>query len=92
MKCLSLNSQCVFFLNFTQILIWFISPDMIRSDLTTNDLVLIVLLQYIPRLYLIFPLISQIINTTGVFIKTVWVGVAYNLVLYMLASHVSYIF
>ncbi|KAK1417872.1 hypothetical protein QVD17_27006 [Tagetes erecta] len=71
-----------------QILIWFICSAMITSNLTINDLILIVLLQFIPRLYLIFPLISRIINTTGVFIKTVWVGVAYNLVLYLLASHV----
>lgn len=83
-----------FFLNFTQIVIWFIIPA-IRTpsaDHTTNALVLIVLLQYIPRLYLIFPLSSQIIKTTGVVTKTAWAGAAYNLVLYMLASHVSNLF
>lgn len=49
---------------------------------------LIVLLQYVPRLYLIFPLSSQIIKATGVVTKTAWAGAAYNLLLYMLASHV----
>ncbi|XP_030448796.1 probable cyclic nucleotide-gated ion channel 14 [Syzygium oleosum] len=73
-----------------QIVIWFIIPAIksSHSDHTTNTLVLIVLLQYVPRLYLIFPLSSQLIKATGVVTKTAWAGAAYNLVLYMLASHV----
>ncbi|XWS72807.1 hypothetical protein CRYUN_Cryun02cG0072200 [Craigia yunnanensis] len=73
-----------------QIVIWFIIPAIRSSnaDYTTNALVLIVLLQYVPRLYLIFPLSSQIIKATGVVTKTAWAGAAYNLLLYMLASHV----
>ncbi|KAG7972968.1 hypothetical protein I3843_07G206800 [Carya illinoinensis] len=73
-----------------QIVIWFILPALKSSqaDHTDNALVLIVLLQYIPRLYLIFPLSSQIIKATGVVTQTAWAGAAYNLVLYMLASHV----
>ncbi|KAK6116961.1 hypothetical protein DH2020_049336 [Rehmannia glutinosa] len=73
-----------------QIVIWSILPAIRSShaDHTNNALVLIVLLQYIPRLYLIFPLSSQIIKATGVVTKTAWAGAAYNLVLYMLASHV----
>lgn len=71
-------------------MIWFIMPAIRSShaDHTNNTLVLIVLLQYIPRFYLIFPLSSHIIKTTGVVTKTAWAGAAYNLVLYMLASHV----
>lgn len=73
-----------------QIMIWFILPAVRSShaDHTNNALVLIVLFQYVPRLYLIFPLSSQIIKTTGVVAKTAWAGAAYNLLLYMLASHV----
>ncbi|KGN60179.1 probable cyclic nucleotide-gated ion channel 14 isoform X1 [Cucumis sativus] len=73
-----------------QIMIWFIMPAIRSShaDHTNNTLVLIVLLQYIPRFYLIFPLSSHIIKTTGVVTKTAWAGAAYNLVLYMLASHI----
>ncbi|XP_028753848.1 probable cyclic nucleotide-gated ion channel 14 isoform X1 [Neltuma alba] len=73
-----------------QIMIWFIMPAIRSShaDHTNNALVLIVLLQYVPRLYLIFPLSSQIIKATGVVTKTAWAGAAYNLLLYMLASHV----
>lgn len=73
-----------------QIVIWSILPAIrsSHSDHTNNALVLIVLLQYIPRLYLIFPLSSQIIKANGVVTNTAWAGAAYNLVLYMLASHV----
>ncbi|KAM7459668.1 hypothetical protein LguiA_036662 [Lonicera macranthoides] len=73
-----------------QIVIWFIIPASrsSRADHTNNALVLIVLLQYVPRLYLIFPLSSKIIKTTGLVTKTAWAGAAYNLLLYMLASHV----
>ncbi|XP_041993051.1 probable cyclic nucleotide-gated ion channel 14 [Salvia splendens] len=73
-----------------QIVIWSILPAIRSShaDHTNNALVLIVLLQYIPRLYLIFPLSSEIIKANGLVTKTAWAGAAYNLVLYMLASHV----
>ncbi|WCJ30493.1 cyclic nucleotide-gated channel 14 [Euphorbia peplus] len=73
-----------------QIVIWFIIPAIrsAHSDHTNNALVLIVLLQYVPRLYLIFPLSSEIIKATGVVTKTAWAGAAYNLLLYMLASHI----
>ncbi|GFP95214.1 probable cyclic nucleotide-gated ion channel 17 [Phtheirospermum japonicum] len=73
-----------------QIVIWFIIPATRnhRTNHNNNALALIVLFQYIPRSYLIFPLSSQIIKATGVVTKTAWAGAAYNLLLYMLASHV----
>ncbi|MQL85545.1 hypothetical protein Taro_018063 [Colocasia esculenta] len=73
-----------------QIVIWLIIPAIRSSnaDHNNNALAMIVLLQYIPRLYLIFPLSNQIIKATGVVTKTAWAGAAYNLLLYMLASHV----
>lgn len=73
-----------------QIVTWFIIPAIRNSyaNHNNNALALIVLIQYIPRLYLIFPLSSQIIKATGVVTKTAWAGAAYNLLLYMLASHV----
>ena len=76
---------------FVQIVIWFIIPatKSSRTDHKNNALALIVLLQYIPRLYLIFPLSSEIIKATGVVTRTAWAGAVYNLLLYMLASHVS---
>lgn len=77
--------------NFMQIVIWFIIPATRnqRANHNNNALALIVLIQYVPRLYLIFPLSSQIIKATGLVTKTAWAGAAYNLLLYMLASHVS---
>ncbi|KAI3771988.1 hypothetical protein L6452_03161 [Arctium lappa] len=73
-----------------QIVIWFIIPATRnrRANHNNNALALIVLLQYIPRLYLIFPLSSELVKATGVVTKTAWAGAAYNLMLYMLASHV----
>lgn len=56
---------------------------------TKNVLRFIIIFQYLPRLFLIFPLSQQIINATGVVTETAWAGAAYNLVLFMLASHVS---
>ncbi|XP_042486751.1 cyclic nucleotide-gated ion channel 17-like isoform X2 [Macadamia integrifolia] len=73
-----------------QVVIWFIIPAIRSShtDHTNNALALIVLLQYIPRFYQIFPLHSEIIRANGVITKTAWAGAAYNLLLYMIASHV----
>ena len=91
-QCLKVMLNYMFFLGW-QIVIWFIMPAIRSShaDHTNNALVLIVLLQYVPRLYMIFPLSSQIIKATGVVTKTAWAGAAYNLLLYMLASHVCFL-
>ncbi|KAG6526027.1 hypothetical protein ZIOFF_016001 [Zingiber officinale] len=71
-----------------QLLIWSAVRNS-RVEHNNNALALIVLVQYIPRLYLIFPLSYQIIKADGVVTKTAWAGAAYNLLLYMIASHVS---
>ncbi|KAF3443108.1 hypothetical protein FNV43_RR17029 [Rhamnella rubrinervis] len=73
-----------------QVLIWIAIPHLRGSRVrqTRNVLRLIILFQYLLRLYLIFPLSSQIIKATGVVTETAWAGAAYNLILYMLASHV----
>lgn len=91
-QCLKVMLNYMLFFLGWQIVIWFIMPAIRSShaDHTNNALVLIVLLQYVPRLYMIFPLSSQIIKTTGVVTKTAWAGAAYNLLLYMLASHVCF--
>lgn len=46
------------------------------------------MLQYIPRIRSIFPITRQIVKTSGSLAQTSWAGAAYNLVLYVLASHV----
>ncbi|XP_074590227.1 cyclic nucleotide-gated ion channel 17-like [Curcuma longa] len=70
-----------------QLLIWSAVRNS-RVEHNNNALALIVLVQYIPRLYLIFPLSYQIVKADGVVTKTAWAGAAYNLLLYMIASHV----
>ncbi|KAE8656827.1 putative cyclic nucleotide-gated ion channel 15 [Hibiscus syriacus] len=73
-----------------QVLIWMIIPNLKGSTMrnTKNVLRFIIIFQYLPRLFLIFPLSSQIVKATGVVTETAWAGAAYNLILYMLASHV----
>jgi len=75
-----------------QVLIWIIIPNLRGSPMTNTKNVLrfIIIFQYVPRMFLIFPLSRQIIKATGVVTETAWAGAAYNLMLYMLASHVSY--
>ncbi|KAL0460182.1 UNVERIFIED_CONTAM: protein CNGC15c [Sesamum latifolium] len=73
-----------------QVLIWAVIPNLRGSTMmnTKNVLRFIIIFQYIPRLFLIFPLSSQIVKATGVVTETAWAGAAYNLMLYMLASHI----
>ncbi|KAL9241042.1 hypothetical protein vseg_015201 [Gypsophila vaccaria] len=73
-----------------QVVNFFVIPKLKRrkSDQTNYTLSLIVLFQYVPRFFLLFPLNKRIIKTTGVVAKTAWSGAAYNLLLYMLASHI----
>lgn len=62
--------------------------------MTVSSVVLrfLIIFQYLLRLYLIFPLSYQIVMANGIVMETAWVGAAYNLMLYMLASHVSYFY
>jgi hypothetical protein len=49
-----------------------------------------ILFQYLPRLFYIFTLSRQIVMAIGVMTETAWAGASYNLILYMLASHVRH--
>ncbi|XP_062228305.1 cyclic nucleotide-gated ion channel 17-like [Phragmites australis] len=73
-----------------QIIIWSVIPAIkYSSSEHDNDILLLVaLFQYILRLYLMFSLNNKIVKVTGIFAKTAWQGAAYNLLLYMIASHV----
>ncbi|XP_035545940.1 LOW QUALITY PROTEIN: protein CNGC15b-like [Juglans regia] len=73
-----------------QMLIWIVIPTLKGSTTrnTKNVLRFFIIFQYLPRLFLIFPLSSQIVKATGLMTETAWAGAAYNLMLYMLASHV----
>ncbi|KAJ8546324.1 hypothetical protein K7X08_018907 [Anisodus acutangulus] len=74
-----------------QIVILYVIPAANRNGAghSKSTLALIVLIQYVPRLFVIFPLNQQIIKTTDFIAKTAWAGAAYNLLLFMLASHVA---
>ncbi|KAJ1254834.1 hypothetical protein BS78_K321400 [Paspalum vaginatum] len=73
-----------------QFVIWIVMPRLHESPTAnrTNILRFSIIFQYLPRLFQIFPLSRQIVMATGVMTETAWAGAAYNLILYMLASHV----
>ncbi|KAL9454898.1 hypothetical protein AB3S75_010328 [Citrus x aurantiifolia] len=73
-----------------QFVVFLIIPSMrdSKADYNNSSLALVILLQYIPRLFVIFPLNGRIIKTTGVVAKADWAGAGYNLVLFLLSSHV----
>ncbi|XP_061946839.1 probable cyclic nucleotide-gated ion channel 16 [Populus nigra] len=74
-----------------QIVIWFIITSVLKNPTAAHanhTVSLIVLIQYIPRFFVMIPLNRRIVKTTGVIAKTAWSGAAYNLLLYVLASHV----
>lgn len=62
-------------------------PDVLK---TKRALVIIIILQYIPRFLRFIPLSSDLKKTAGVFAETAWAGAAYYLLWFVLASHVSH--
>lgn len=78
--------------SFLQVVLWFIMPAIRSSNYNIKNTTfgLVIVVQYIIRMYLIVPLSNQIIKAAGVVAKTAWGGAAYNLLLYMLASHVCH--
>lgn len=75
-------------------MILFVIPSLKRPvPLTTKDaLQIMVLVQSIPRVVRIFPLFKEVTSTSGILTEAAWAGAAFNLFLYMLASHVSFIY
>ncbi|CAH1449244.1 unnamed protein product [Lactuca virosa] len=73
-----------------QIVVWRYLHTSRGSDVlaTKQALLIIILLQYIPRFARIVPLTSELKRTAGVVAETAWAGAAYYLLLYMLASHI----
>eukprot|EP01018_Ginkgo_biloba_P000760 Gb_31623 [translate_table: standard] len=82
--------DCLAVLPLPQAVIWIFIPKMTGSAALNikNALRFIVLFQYVPRFLRIVPLTSEVVRTAGVFTETAWAGAAYNLLLYMLASHI----
>ncbi|XP_070681618.1 cyclic nucleotide-gated ion channel 1-like isoform X3 [Malus domestica] len=59
-----------------------------RTLNTKNLLKFVVLFQYLPRFIRIYPLYREVTRASGILTETAWAGAAFNLFLYMLASHV----
>ncbi|XVE64355.1 hypothetical protein DITRI_Ditri07aG0094600 [Diplodiscus trichospermus] len=73
-----------------QVVILIVIPEMRSSESlnTKNLLKFVVLFQYLPRVFRIYPLYREVTRTSGILTETAWAGAAFNLFLYMLASHV----
>ncbi|KAF5191069.1 Cyclic nucleotide-gated ion channel [Thalictrum thalictroides] len=73
-----------------QVVILIVIPKLRGSvPLLTKNLVrFIVLFQYVPRFLRIYPLYKEVTRTSGIITETAWAGAAFNLFLYMLASHI----
>ncbi|XP_008788856.1 cyclic nucleotide-gated ion channel 1 isoform X1 [Phoenix dactylifera] len=73
-----------------QVVVLIIIPKLKGSALldAKNVLMFIVICQYVPRLVRIIPLYLEVTRTAGIITETAWAGAAFNLLLYMLASHV----
>nr|CAD1843292.1 unnamed protein product [Ananas comosus var. bracteatus] len=74
-----------------QVIILIVFPKLQGSEELLNAknvLMFIVIFQYLPRLVRIIPLYLEITRSAGIIAETAWIGAAFNLLLYMLASHV----
>ncbi|KAL1344320.1 hypothetical protein AAHE18_08G038200 [Arachis hypogaea] len=72
-----------------QVVILIIIPKMkgFESLNTKNLLKFVVFFQYVPRFLRIIPLYKEVTRSSGILTETAWAGAAFNLFLYMLASH-----
>ncbi|XP_054780437.1 LOW QUALITY PROTEIN: protein CNGC15a-like [Prosopis cineraria] len=73
-----------------QVLIIAVIPNLRGSQMIASRQILrlVIIFQYLLRLCHIFPLSSEIVKANGLMMEKAWAGAAYNLMLYMLASHV----
>ncbi|KAL6979341.1 hypothetical protein U1Q18_021006, partial [Sarracenia purpurea var. burkii] len=78
-------------LPFPQVMTWLILPNVTGSATAHSKIVLrfIPISQYLLRLFLLYPLSSKIIKNTGKMAETAWVGAAYNMLLYYIASNLA---
>lgn len=90
--CACVSIQMLKRFNFLQVVILIIIPKMSGSKVlnTKNLLKFVVIFQYFPRVLRIQPLYKEVTRTSGILTETAWAGAAFNLFLYMLASHVRH--
>ncbi|XP_062223605.1 cyclic nucleotide-gated ion channel 1-like isoform X1 [Phragmites australis] len=72
-----------------QVFVLVVLPNLQGSEVmkAKNTLLIIIICQYVPRLIRIIPLYLQITRSAGIITETAWAGAAFNLLIYMLASH-----
>ncbi|KAJ7951295.1 Cyclic nucleotide-gated ion channel 1 [Quillaja saponaria] len=72
-----------------QVIVLAIVPSIKKSvPFVTKDLLkTIIFAQYVPRFFRMLPLYKEVTRTSGILAETAWAGAAFNLFLYMLASH-----
>ncbi|XP_057439656.1 cyclic nucleotide-gated ion channel 1-like [Lotus japonicus] len=72
-----------------QVLVLAVVPNLKNSYpfLAKDLLKYTIIIQLIPRLLRIRPLFKEVTRTSGILTETAWAGAAFNLFLYMLASH-----
>ncbi|KAG6745616.1 hypothetical protein POTOM_050114 [Populus tomentosa] len=66
---------------------WAIAKRYLSSYFLIDILAVLPLPQYVPRFVRIYPLYKEV-TTSGILTETAWAGAAFNLFLYMLASHI----
>ncbi|KAL2900582.1 putative cyclic nucleotide-gated ion channel 16, partial [Bienertia sinuspersici] len=73
-----------------QLMLWFVVPALksVSKAHSNHTVAFIVLLQFIPRLFVMIPLNRKIVNSTGIAAKNAWSGAVYNMLLFILAGHV----
>ncbi|GAB2285115.1 hypothetical protein Dimus_019569 [Dionaea muscipula] len=70
-----------------QVLVWLLIPKV--GGNSEVDLRFIIFLQYLCRLYSMYPLSMRTLNATGVMSETSWLRAAYHILLFYVAAHVS---
>lgn len=75
-----------------QAIFWLVVPKLIREEqikLLITILLLMVLLQFLPKVYHSICLMRRMQKVTGYIFGTIWWGFAVNLIAYFIASHVA---
>ncbi|GBG62662.1 hypothetical protein CBR_g31681 [Chara braunii] len=74
-----------------QIVLWFVIPRVLGNPANRlkNILRILVLFQYIPRLYCIVHLAGKLRSSSGTVFEHTWAGIGVNLLALLLASHIA---
>lgn len=75
-----------------QAVLWLLAPKLIREGqikLTMSILLLIIMFQFLPKVYHSLRLMRKMTKVTGFIFGTIWWGFTINLIAYLIFSHVS---